>query len=70
MAISFNHWLAAGAEAGAPREYAFEVDWVLHESGRTLSPQAMQARTQQLRRQGTAQRDTLPNLGLTSECNL
>lgn len=70
MAISFNHWLAAGAEAGAPREYAFEVDWVLHEAGRTVAPKSMQARAAQLRRQGTAQRDTVPDLGLTSECNL
>ena len=70
MAISFNHWLAAGAVAGTPREYAFEVDWVLHEAGRTVAPKSMQARAAQLRRQGTAQRDTVPDLGLTSECNL
>ncbi|MFG6443413.1 glycoside hydrolase family 16 protein [Roseateles sp. LKC17W] len=70
MAISFNHWLSAGAVAGAPRAYAFEVDWVLHQAGRTLPPEAMQARADQLRQQGVARHDTVPDVGLTSECNL
>jgi hypothetical protein len=55
---------------GAPREYAFEVDWVLHQAGQTLSPDAMQARAAQLRQQGLARQDTVPDAGLTSECNL
>ncbi len=70
MAISFNHWISAGAVEGAPREYAFEVDWVLHAAGKTISPTAMQARAAQLQRQGVVQRDTVPDRGLTSECNL
>jgi hypothetical protein len=70
MAISFNHWISAGAVPGAPREYAFEVDWVLHQAGQTLSPDAMQARAAQLRQQGLARQDTVPDAGLTSECNL
>lgn len=70
MAISFNHWVAAGAVEGAPREYAFEVDWVLHQAGSTWSPAAMQARAAALRKQGVARRDTVPDVGLTSECNL
>lgn len=70
MAIAFSHWLAGGATAGAPRDYEFEVDWVLHEAGRTLSPAAMQARAAALRKQGVARRDTVPDAGLTSECNL
>ncbi|MFG6468315.1 glycoside hydrolase family 16 protein [Roseateles sp. BYS87W] len=70
MAISFNHWISAGAVEGAPRDYAFEVDWVLHAAGKTVSPHAMQARAAQLQRQGVAQRDTVPDRGLTSECNL
>ena len=70
MAISFNHWLAAGAVPGELREHAFEIDWVLHQAGRTLSPAAMQARATELRRQGVARRDTVPDAGLTSECNL
>jgi hypothetical protein len=70
MAISFNHWLADGAVAGAPRDYEFEVDWVLHEAGKTLSHTAMQARAEQLRRQGVARKDTMTDLGLRSECNL
>ncbi|MBV8036034.1 glycoside hydrolase family 16 protein [Roseateles sp.] len=70
MAISFSHWLSDGATAGAPREYEFEVDWVLHEAGKTLSPAAMQARVAALRKQGVARRDTVPDSGLTSECNL
>ncbi|MBY0364888.1 MAG: glycoside hydrolase family 16 protein [Roseateles sp.] len=70
MAISFNHWLAAGAPEGEPRQYSFEVDWVLHEAGRTLSPAAMQARATQLQRRGVARVDTVPDSGLTSECNL
>lgn len=70
MAISFNHWISAGAVPGAPREYSYEVDWVLHQAGRTLSPDAMQARAAQLRQQGVARQDTVPDAGLTSECNL
>lgn len=70
MAISFSHWLAAGAEPGEPREHEFEVDWVLHEAGRLLTPAAMQARVAQLRRQGVTQRDSVPDAGLSSECNL
>lgn len=70
MAISFNHWLSAGAVAGAPRAYTFDVDWVLHQAGRTLAPEAMQARAEQLRQQGVARHDTVPDVGLTSECNL
>lgn len=70
MAISFNHWLAAGAVPGAPRDHEFEVDWVLHAAGKTVSPAAMQTRAAQLRKQGVAQRDTVPDVGLTSECNL
>lgn len=70
MAISFNHWLAAGAVAGAPRDYQFDVDWVLHQAGQTVSPDAMQARAEQLRTQGVARQDTVPDAGLTSECNL
>lgn len=70
MAISFNHWISAGAVEGAPRDYHFEVDWVLHEAGRTLTPAAMQARAAQLKRQGVAHVDTVPDSGLTSECNL
>ncbi|PZR22150.1 MAG: hydrolase, partial [Azospira oryzae] len=48
----------------------FEVDWVLHEAGRLLTPAAMQARVAQLRRQGVTQRDSVPDAGLSSECNL
>jgi len=70
MAISFNHWLSAGAVVGSQRDYEFDVDWVLHEAGRTLSPKAMQARAAQLRKEGVARRDTVPDAGLTSECNL
>ena len=70
MAISFNHWISDGAKAGAPRDYEFEIDWVLHEAGKTLSPTAMQARAAALRKQGVARRDTVPDAGLTSECNL
>lgn len=70
MAISFNHWIAAGAVPGAPRQYAFEVDWVLHQAGRTVEPEAMRARAEQFRQGGVSRQDTVPDLGLTSECNL
>lgn len=70
MAISFNHWVAAGSPEGAPRDYQFEVDWVLHEAGKTLTPAAMQARAAQLKRQGKDRVDTVPDSGLVSECNL
>lgn len=70
MAISFSHWLAAGAAPGEARTHEFEVDWVLHEAGRLLTPAAMQARVAQLRRQGVTQRDNVPDAGLSSECNL
>lgn len=70
MAISFNHWISAGAVEGAPRDYTFEVDWVLHEAGKTLTPAAMQMRAQQLQLHGKSRIDTVPDSGLTSECNL
>lgn len=70
MAISFSHWLAAGAQAGPTRQHEFEVDWVLHEAGPARSPAQMQARVAQLRREGATRRDTVPDSGLTSECNL
>lgn len=70
MAISFSHWLAAGAQAGPAREHAFEVDWVLHVSDRSVPPADMEARVQQLRAQGLKRHDTVPDSGLTSECNL
>jgi len=70
MAISFNHWISVGAVVGAVRDHAFDVDWVLHEAGRTLTPAAMQARAAALQQQGVDRRDTVPDLGLTSECNL
>lgn len=70
MAISFSHWLAAGAVAGPARSHAFEVDWVLHESGPARSPAEMQARVARLQAQGVARRDTVPDLGLPSDCAL
>lgn len=70
MAISFNHWISAGALPGAVRDYEFDVDWVLHQAGKTVEPDAMQARAEQLRKQGVARQDTVPDAGLTSECNL
>ncbi|MEO6280740.1 glycoside hydrolase family 16 protein [Roseateles sp.] len=70
MAISFNHWISAGAVEGAPRDYTFDVDWVLHVVGKTLTPAAMQMRAIQLQLHGKARLDTVPDLGLTSECNL
>ncbi|MFG6459741.1 glycoside hydrolase family 16 protein [Roseateles sp. BYS96W] len=70
MAISFNHWISAGSIVGAPRDYTFDVDWVLHEAGRTLVPAAMQARAAALKQQRVSRRDNMPDLGLISECNL
>lgn len=70
MAISFSHWLSGGATPGAARAHEFEVDWVLHAAGQTLSPAAMQARAAELQRQGVPRLDTVPDAGLTSECNL
>ncbi|MFT7722955.1 MAG: glycoside hydrolase family 16 protein [Roseateles sp.] len=70
MAISFSHWLSGGATPGAARAHEFEVDWVLHAQGQVLSPAAMQARAAELQRQGVARRDTVPDAGLTSDCNL
>jgi hypothetical protein len=70
MAISFNHWISVGAQAGVARQYEFDVDWVLHAAGETISPDAMQARAAEFRRQGVMRQDTVPDLGLTSECNL
>lgn len=70
MAISFNHWLSAGAPEGGPRAYEFDIDWVLHAGGKTVSPAAMQARAEQLRKKGVARTDTVADVGLKSECNL
>lgn len=70
MAISFSHWLAQGAKPGPVRTHGFEVDWVLHVDGAPLSPDAMQARATALQRLGVAHKDTVPESGLTSDCNL
>ncbi|MFN3862421.1 MAG: glycoside hydrolase family 16 protein [Roseateles sp.] len=70
MAISFNHWISVGAPLGAPRDYQFEVDWVLHQAGKSVAPEAMQARAEQLRQAGVARRDTVPESGLASDCKL
>ena len=62
--------LAGGRRAPARREHAFEVDWALHVSDRSVPPADMEARVQQLRAQGLKRHDTVPDSGLTSECNL
>jgi len=64
MAPSLSLWFSPGGllpASQAPRRWVMEVDWVLQVSGATLSPAAVLAQVQQLRRQGHGARDTARN---------
>ena len=70
-----GHWFSPGGllpPSSAPRRYEMDVDWVLHQAERQLSPRQVRAQVQQLRRQGLARHDSLaaPEPALSSPCNL
>ena len=65
-----GHELQALLPASAqPREYAFEVDWVLHVAGVSLGPASMQRRVKQLRARRQRAVDTMPPAGEPSRCD-
>lgn len=71
MGLAFSHWFSPGnlLAAGPLRQYAFDVDWVLHVAGEPLGPQALRERVQALREQGVAARDTLPPAASPPSCD-
>jgi hypothetical protein len=72
MSINFNLWFLHDglAEAGRPRRYAEDVDWVFHAKSVALTPKQVAARVSSFRRGGTAFVDSVPASGLPSTCNL
>jgi hypothetical protein len=73
MSINYNLWFIDGGQlpTGSTRSYREDVDWVYHQAGTVLSPQAVAAQVAKLRRSRVAFRDTVPaeNPPLDSPCN-
>jgi hypothetical protein len=73
MSINYNLWFVAGGQfpAGGTRTYHEDVDWVYHQAGVVLSPQAVLGAVAKLRRAHIAFRDTVTaeNPPLDSPCN-
>jgi len=73
MAISFNLWFSPTGllpKSTVPREWVQDVDWVLQAADTVLSPAAVDAKVNELRRHGRTAVDTVPSATppLTSEC--
>lgn len=74
MSINFNLWFSPGglqAPSAEPRVWQQDVDWVFHVRDRALSPAAVTAAVQRLRREGVTRRDTVPanDPPLASDCS-
>lgn len=74
MSLNFNLWYSPGAllaDTQAERLYVQDVDWVFHAKDRVLSPFAVEAAVERLRRAGVARRDTVPQADppLPSRCD-
>jgi hypothetical protein len=72
MALSFSHWFSPTGllpASAQPREYAFEVDWVLHVAGASLGPAQMTQRVRQLRARQQSQVDTMPPAAEPARCD-
>lgn len=74
MSINFNLWFIRGGliDSSRLRIYQEDVDWVLHEAGRVLSPDAVEQRVEELRAAGVSFRDTVAAADppLSSPCAL
>ena len=73
MSINYNLWFVAGGQlpAGETRSYHEDVDWVYHQAGVVMSPQAVLGAVAKLRHAHIAFRDTVPaeDPPLDSPCN-
>ena len=73
MSINYNLWFIQDGQLapGGARVYHEDVDWVFHEVGAALGPQAVVAQVARLRRSHVAFRDTVPaeSPPLNSPCN-
>lgn len=71
MALAFSHWVSPGGLQVGERErrYHFDVDWVLHARDQQLSPAAVAAQVQRLRKQGVVRRDELPASDQPARCD-
>jgi hypothetical protein len=72
MALSFSHWFSPTGllpASAQPREYAFEIDWVLHVADASLGPAQMTQRVRQLRARRHGRLDTLPPANQPSRCD-
>lgn len=73
MSINFNLWFIKDGMvnvAGA-RKYQEDIDWVFHEAKSALTPEEVEERVKNLRRNSVKFRDTIPAKvpALTSPCN-
>jgi hypothetical protein len=73
MSINYNLWFIQGGQlaSGQTRSYHEDVDWIYHQAGAILSPQAVVAQVSKLRRAHVNFRDTVPaeTPPLASPCN-
>ena len=74
MSINFNLWFIRDGLIDSPQQriYQEDVDWVFHEAGRVLSPDAVELKVKELRTAGVSFRDTVPaaHPALASPCDL
>ena len=73
MSINYNLWFIDGGllPESTTRRYHEDIDWVYHQAGAVLSPQAVLAHVANLRRAHVAFRDSVPaeSPPLDSPCN-
>lgn len=74
MSINFNLWFIRDGliDSSQQRLYQEDIDWVFHEAGRVLSPDAVGQRIKELRAAGVSFQDTVPAMtpALSSPCDL
>jgi len=73
MSINFNLWFIKDGTVNSSdvRQYREDIDWVLHEAKRILTPEEVEAKVVALRRKSVRFRDTVlaPLQALTSPCD-
>jgi hypothetical protein len=73
MSINFNLWFIKDAmvKVSGARQYHEDIDWVFHEAKSALTPEEVEERVTNLRRNSVKFRDTVPAKvpALTSPCN-
>jgi hypothetical protein len=73
MSINFNLWFIKDGmvNVSGARQYQEDIDWVFHEAKSALTPEEVEGRVKNLRRNSVRFRDTVPAKvpALTSPCN-